>query len=132
MQTLELHNMDIALVTVAIIFIAIWLWLTILGYIAVNFDETLDWQEQRTQKLIVLLVPIFGAVFILHVTNINTPQVVPRSWIPWPLKNIIFGKHTHEPNHQNTDEHNEIYLGSNNSINKASDSNYPHSESKSD
>lgn len=84
--------MNIALITIGASFLAIWLWLAILGYFSVNFDETLDWQEQRTQKLIVLLVPIFGAVFILHVTNINYPGAIPRAWIPWPLKNLICGK----------------------------------------
>ena len=94
--------MDIVLLIIGIVFIATWLWLTILGSIAVNFDTTLDMTQHKSQKLIVLLVPIFGAVFILHLTNIHSPGVIPYSWVPWPLKSLVFGK---DWSKNNTDNH---------------------------
>ena len=96
--------MDIALIIFGIFFIIIWLWLTILGCIAAKFDTTLTAFQRRSQIVIVLLVPFFGAAVILHLVNQHSPEVIPHAWIPWPLKSLIFGKNRSKYKDRNNNE----------------------------
>ena len=84
--------MDIFLIAFGTIFILVWLWLTILGIIVVNYDSTLDSFQRNAQIVIAVVFPFFGAALILHLVNQHSPDVIPKKWIPWPLRSLIFGK----------------------------------------
>jgi len=89
--------MEILLVLLGLLFVTILLWLNILATIAVKYDHTLNSFQKTAQTVVVWLVPIFGATLILHFVFDHSPGAIPKSWIPWPFKQAIFGK-TPAPN----------------------------------
>ena len=80
--------MDILLYVCGFLVLAIWLWSSILATIAVRHDATLESLQKKGQTVIVWLFPIVGAVFVLHLIWQHYPEAIPKTWIPWPLKNI--------------------------------------------
>ena len=114
--------MEIALIIIGIIFLAIWLWLTILGCIATSYDTTLDSFQRKAQILLVLLVPYFGAGFILHLVNMHSPDIIPKSWVPWPLNALVFGKDRSKNKNRNNNEGQGIDLSISDSQHSGSDS----------
>lgn len=83
--------MEILLVAAAVLAPVTLLWLNVLATLAVKYDHTLDKTQKITQSLIVWLVPFLGAVFILHLVVEHYPQAIPRSWVPWPFRKMIYG-----------------------------------------
>jgi len=94
--------MDIVLIIIGVILILYWVWLVALGSFAVIYDSTLDTLQKTSQIIICWVIPIIGATFILHLIWQHYPDVIPRSWVPWPFKGMVFGKPS-KPN-QNRDE----------------------------
>ena len=83
--------MEILLIVIAVLAAAILLWLNALATLAVKYDHTLDKTQKIAQSFIVWLVPFIGAGLILHLVSEHYPQAIPRNWIPWPFKKMIFG-----------------------------------------
>ena len=83
--------MEILLIAISVLAVAILLWLNALATLAVNYDHTLNKTQKIAQSFIVWLVPLIGASLILHLVSEHYPQAIPRNWIPWPFKKIIFG-----------------------------------------
>jgi hypothetical protein len=79
------------LLVIAAVATAILLWLNSLASLAVKYDHTLDKTQKIAQTFIVWLVPFFGAAFVLHLVSEHYPQAIPRNWIPWPFKKMVFG-----------------------------------------
>ena len=102
--------MEIALITAGAILILVWIWLTILGFIAVKCDSTLDSFQRKAQIIIVFVIPFFGAAFILHLVNQHSPEAIPKNWIPWPLRSLIFGKPRSRNKNRDGNDHNGIDL----------------------
>lgn len=84
--------MEIAAYAVAVIFIIIWAWLNMLASFAVRHDATLEWFQKVAQIVLVWLVPFLGSAFVLHLIWQQYPSAIPKAWIPWPFKKMIFGK----------------------------------------
>ena len=85
--------MDITTILIILAFIAsiIALWLNVLATIAVRCDATIDDIQRTAQMFFVWLIPFIGASVVLHIVYQYSPNTIPRSWIPWPFKNIIYG-----------------------------------------
>ena len=79
------------------------LWLNTLATMAVKHDNTLDNTQKISQSFIVWLIPFIGAAFVLHLVFEHHPQAIPRNWIPWPFKKMIFGKPV-KPNKNRDDQ----------------------------
>ena len=102
--------MDILIITAIILATLVWLWLTTLGVIAAKYDSTLEPFQRKAQIIIVLLVPFFGAALVLHLVNQHSPEVIPKQWIPWPIKSLIFGKPRQRNKNRDNNEENGIDL----------------------
>lgn len=101
--------MEILLVAIAVLAAVILLWLNALATLAVKYDHTLDKIQKITQSFIVWLIPFLGAGLILHLVVEHYPQAIPRSWIPWPFRKMIYGA-PRKPN-KNRDENEIDYAG---------------------
>jgi len=84
--------MEIALYIAGGVSIILCLWLNVLATVAIRYDKTLESFQVKAQTVVVWLVPVFGAAFILHLVWQQYPDAIPKSWIPWPFKRLIFGK----------------------------------------
>lgn len=102
--------MEILLLAFVVLAAIILLWLNLLATLAVKYDHTLDKTQKIAQTFIVWLVPFIGAGFILHLVFEHYPQAIPRGWIPWPFKKMIYGAPP-KPN-KNRDENEIDYAGS--------------------
>jgi len=67
------------------------LYFNILASIVIYFDKGLTRFQRYAQSIIVWCVPLVGATWILHLLFKTSPKTIPRSWIPWPFKNLIYG-----------------------------------------
>jgi len=83
--------MDIILI-VWLLVLLVTLWLNVLATMAIRYDHSLDKTQKTGQQCIVWLIPILGASVVLHLVYEHSPEAIPKSWIPWPLKKLIFGK----------------------------------------
>ena len=83
--------MEILLLALAALGMLILLWMNFLASLAVKYDHALDNTQKIAQSFIVWLVPFIGAGFVLHLVFEHNPQAIPRSWIPWPFKKMIYG-----------------------------------------
>lgn len=101
--------MEILLVAIAVLAAVTLLWLNTLATLAVKYDHTLDKTQKITQSFIVWLVPFIGAGFVLHLVVGHYPQAIPRGWIPWPFRKMIYGE-PRKPNN-NRDENEIDYAG---------------------
>jgi len=63
----------------------------VLALIIIRYDKSLTRFQKTVQPFIVLLVPIIGAAYVLHLLFKASPKTIPGSWIPWPFKNLIYG-----------------------------------------
>ena len=95
--------MDIILALWLLILLVI-LWLNVLATLAIRYDHTLDKIQKTGQFFFVWLIPVLGASFVLHLVYEHSPETIPKSWIPWPLKNLIFGKPIKTNKHRDENE----------------------------
>lgn len=102
--------MEILLLAFSALATIILLWMNFLATLAVKYDHTLDKTQKIAQSFIVWLVPFIGASFVLHLVFEHYPQAIPRSWIPWPFKKMIY-EDPPKPN-KNRDENEIAYAGS--------------------
>lgn len=79
----------VAILTLVLIY---YVWLSLLATFAVRHDQTLNMLQKNAQTVIVWLLPLIGSSFVLHLTWQHYPDAIPKKWIPWPFKRIIFGK----------------------------------------
>lgn len=80
-----------AVVILLWIFLAYTAYFDVLALIIIRYDKSLTRYQKTLQPFIVLLVPIIGAAYVLHLLFKVSPKTIPRSWIPWPFKNLIYG-----------------------------------------
>jgi hypothetical protein len=86
------------LVGLGILFCVILLWLNLLATLAIKYDHTLEIFQKIAQFIFVWMIPFFGAGIVLRLVYDHLPKAIPRGWIPWPFKNLIYGKPI-KPNH---------------------------------
>lgn len=72
--------------------IVIWLWLNVLATLAVRYDKELSSFQRKAQMIVVWVVPFIGAGIILRIVYDHKPDAIPRSWIPFGFRNLIYGK----------------------------------------
>ena len=96
--------MEVVIYIVGILLVAIWLWLNILATIAARRDPTLEPVQRNGQTVLVWLFPFVGATFILHLVFEHYPNAIPKAWIPWPFKKIVYGKNHKENRNRDEDE----------------------------
>lgn len=77
---------------IAIVFVCILLWLNFLATLAIKHDHTLEKIQRVAQFIFVWLIPFVGASIVLHFVYEHSPEAISKNWIPWPFKNLIFGK----------------------------------------
>lgn len=80
-----------AVVILLWILLAYTVYLNVLALIVIRYDKSLTHFQKTVQTFIVLLVPIIGAAYVLHLLFKASPKTIPRSWIPWPFKTLIYG-----------------------------------------
>ncbi len=83
--------MELAAIGVVITLFAAIVWLNVLATIAIRCDATLERTQRIGQLLIVWLVPLIGAPLILRFVNEQSPDAIPKTWIPWPFKKLVYG-----------------------------------------
>jgi len=81
-----------ALSIIAIISMCMLLWLNLLASLAIKYDQTLEKVQKVFQSVFVWIIPFVGASVVLHFVYEHSPEAIPKNWIPWPFKNLIFGK----------------------------------------
>ena len=99
--------MEIIAIAVGIYLLICAVWLNIIATISVRHDSTLQTGQRIAQYLFVWVIPFFGASFIIHLIFDHSPEIIPRNWIPWPFKKLIYGKEI-EPNKNRTEENEDI------------------------
>jgi len=67
------------------------LWLNFLAMLSIKYDATLENAQKVGQSMIVWLIPFVGASLVLKFVYEHSPEAIPKSWIPWPFKDMIFG-----------------------------------------
>lgn len=67
------------------------LWLNVLATISVKYDHELNSFQRNSQYIIIWLIPFFGASTVLFFVYQHSPDAIPKGWIPWPFKSLIFG-----------------------------------------
>lgn len=85
-------KMELALFTVTGVALAVAIWLNILATFVVRYDHTLEAFQKVAQIVIAWAVPFIGSAFVLHLIWEQYPEAIPKSWIPWPFKQMIFGE----------------------------------------
>jgi len=80
-----------AVVILLWVFLAYTVYFDVLALIIIRYDKSLTRYQKTVQPFIVLFVPIVGAAYVLHLLFKTSPQTIPRAWIPWPFKNLIYG-----------------------------------------
>ena len=78
------------------------LWINFLAMLSIKYDATLDRFQKIGQSLIVWFIPYVGAGLVLKFVYEHSPDAIPKTWIPWPFKGMIYGREP-APN-QNRDE----------------------------
>ena len=68
------------------------LWMNMLASISLKHDDMLEPFQKKAQFIIVWLFPFIDASIILHLIFEHSPNAIPKKWIPWPFKGMIFGK----------------------------------------
>jgi len=84
--------MDISsfLIPLAALASIIWVWLNTLASIAIRCDKDLEPFQRVAQFIFVWVVPYVGASIVLRIVYEHSPNTIPRKWIPWPFKNLIY------------------------------------------
>lgn len=80
-----------AVVILLWVLFAYYIYFNILALIVIYYDKSLTRFQKTVQPFIVWLVPIVGAAYVLHLLFKSSPKTIPRSWIPWPFKNLVYG-----------------------------------------
>jgi len=85
--------MDISIILLVITVLAplILIWLNILATIAIRCDQTLERFQRTAQLIFVWVIPFLGASIVIRIVYEHSPETIPRSWIPWPFKSLIYG-----------------------------------------
>lgn len=79
-------------VTVLLVLLIIYtLYFNLLASIIIKYDSGLNNFQKTAQSIIIWCIPVFGACLILHLLFKSSPKTIPRKWIPWPFKNLIYG-----------------------------------------
>lgn len=91
---------------ITIVFHAVLIGLNILASLAIRYDYTQDESQAIFPLIFVWSVPYFGAYFVLKIIYEYTPDIIPKYWIPWPFKHVIYGytikhKNGRADNHSN-------------------------------
>ncbi len=73
------------------VFFAYTIYFNILALIVIYYDKSLTQYQKIAQTLIIWLVPVVGAAYVLHLLFKVSPKTIPRSWILWPFKNLVYG-----------------------------------------
>lgn len=92
------------LAVAAVIASVILLWLNFLATLSVKYDHTLNNFQKGAQLFFVWLIPFIGASFVIHLVYEHSPEAVPKKWIPWPFKKLIYGKPINPNSNRNDNE----------------------------
>lgn len=68
------------------------LYLNVLASLVVRYCHHLTRLQRIAQAIIVWGLPLVGAGLVLHLLYLDAPKVLPRAWIPWPFKKMIYGE----------------------------------------
>ncbi len=70
----------------------VWVWLSVLGVVAAKCDQTLEPFQRKAQIMIVIFVPWFGAALVLYLVHRHSPEAIPKTLVPWPIRGLVFAK----------------------------------------
>lgn len=74
-----------------IIALIIAIWLNILATVAIRYDQFLSRFQKIFQMIFVWLIPFIGASIVLHIVYEHMPNAIPRNWIPYGFRGLIYG-----------------------------------------
>lgn len=77
---------------VLFVLVAYTLYLNVLATMVIRYSARLNRFQRIAQSIIVWSFPLLGSGFVLHLLYLDAPKVMPRAWIPWPFKKMIYGK----------------------------------------
>ena len=83
---------EITFIVIGVLILAIHVWLAFMASVAIYCDNTLELFQRYFQWTIAWVIPLIGASFVLHLVYEHSPEAIPKKWIPWPFKGMIFGK----------------------------------------
>jgi hypothetical protein len=101
--------MEIIMIFTALL-LGVCIWMSFIAVYAVIRDEILEAFQKTSQIVIVLVIPLLGALFVLYLINQHSPEAIPKSLIPWPFRSILFGKAPPRNKNRNNDEESGIDL----------------------
>lgn len=102
--------MDIVTKFFIALLLIVWLWITLLAIVALVRDELLEPFQRKAQIVLVLIIPLLGALLVLYLVNQHSPEAIPKSFLSWPLKFILFSKSAPKNKNRNEDEESGIDL----------------------
>jgi len=79
-------------IVVSIVSAIVLLWLNFIAMLSIKYDPTLSKFQKNAQLIFIWIIPLIGASFIIHLVYEHSPEAIPKSWIPWPFKKMIYGK----------------------------------------
>lgn len=94
--------MEVVLYIVGSLSVTVCLLLNVLATVAIRYDKSLEPFQVKAQTVFIWLVPFLGAGFVLHLVWQQYPDAIPKAWIPWPFKKMIYGKNP--PRNRNRDD----------------------------
>jgi hypothetical protein len=71
-------------------FVIVFFWLNILASIVLIADNIMSFNEKRNQLITAWLVPYIAASFILHMNIDCGSKSIPKSWVPFGFKKLIY------------------------------------------
>lgn len=81
-----------ALILLGVISLLALVRLNFLATIAVKYGHTLQSFQRNSQFIIIWLIPFLGASTVLYFVCEHSPQAIPKKWVPWPFRSLIFGR----------------------------------------
>lgn len=74
------------------VLVAYTLYLNMLAMLVVRYSVRLTPFQRIAQAIVVWTIPLLGAALVLHLLFLDVPNLMPRAWIPWPFKKLIYGE----------------------------------------
>ncbi len=68
------------------------IYLNVMASIVIRYSFWLSRFRRVPQSVFVWCAPLLGAGLVLHLLYLDAPNVLPKTWIPWPFKKMIHGK----------------------------------------
>ena len=84
--------MENYLYSVIVIAVLVCVWLSAIASFVVVRDKTLETKQKVAQIAAAWVLPVVGPLLTLYLIAQHSPELIQKKWIPWPFRNIVFGR----------------------------------------